>query len=86
MSRTIEQINELLQTYVQNAKSGVNTAYYAGLGKEEGAMTYAEYAKELEVVQLMVKIQIDRLMKLQSHICEYNEDDYCVYCGRDGRA
>jgi hypothetical protein len=84
--KQLEQIHIVLRQYVAEAKRHVNNCYYADINKEDGAKSYNDFANDLKMVLPLINSTIGELNELEAHHCEYDENDYCIHCGRDGRA
>ena len=83
----LPSLDACLRHYLNKANKDANSLNDACLDPQEieeitgkpFKHPYKEYKETLEFF-------LDRINEAIGHTCEYNEDDYCIVCGNDGRA
>ena len=52
----------------------------------DGPSSYVRGLKQIDAAIGILKMARRDLQAMAKHVCRYDEDDYCMFCGKDGRA
>lgn len=79
-----DEIDSLVRRAVKDASKRTEELALSNDYGEPGP--YVRLLGVLDVASEIIERHKERLRFLQQHFCQYDERDYCVHCGRDGRA
>lgn len=78
----VEDIESCLRRFVRETIQRAAAAEACGEG---GGLIYTQAALDLIGLSPIVSDAITRRMDLRNHVHRYDDSDYCLLCGGDGR-
>lgn len=86
----LQAMMSTMQAQLKMAKGNEEVIVLGAISREEAGWTYDDFLNEMLEVKQAFNKAIDEIrsmaVELKEHKCVYGDDDYCIFCGRDGRA
>jgi hypothetical protein len=86
MEKTVDNAIHIIVGESRRAARSEEYYYLAGLGLSDAPRPYHKSKRDLQRLIGYANREIKAIQQLERHTHEWDEEDYCMICGADGRA